>query len=95
MAEMTRLSGDEISERLSALPGWRVEDGKLTRDVQFGDFMGGVEFVNRVARVAEAEGHHPDLCITWGRVTVQLTSHAAGGLTSRDFELASLIDQQL
>jgi len=93
MAEMTRLSGDEISERLSALAGWRVQDGKLTKDFQFGDFMGGVDFVNRVARIAEAEGHHPDLCITWGRVTVQLTSHAAGGLTDNDFKLASLIDQ--
>ena len=93
MAEVTRLSSDEISKRLSELSGWRVDDGKLTREFQFNDFMEGVEFVNRVARVAEAEGHHPDLYVTWGRVTVQLTSHSAGGLTINDFKLASLIEQ--
>ncbi len=93
MPETTRLSADEISERLSALPGWRVDDDKLARDFSFGDFMGGVDFVSRVARVAEAEGHHPDLFVTWGRVTVQLTTHSAGGLTATDFKLASLIDR--
>jgi 4a-hydroxytetrahydrobiopterin dehydratase len=92
VSDATRLSAEEIAERLANLAGWQVRDGKLVRDYQFGDYMRGIDFVNRVAGVAEAEGHHPDLFVTWGRVTVQLTSHSAGGLTATDFRLASLID---
>ena len=94
MAEqVARLSSEEVADRLSQLSGWKVEDSKLSKAFAFDDFMGAVDFVNRVARVAEAEGHHPDLLVSWGRVVVQLTTHSAGGLTSYDFKLAGLIDQ--
>ena len=55
--------------------------------------MGAVAFVDRIAPVAESQGHHPDLQMSWGRVVVQLTTHDAGGLTAKDFKLASLIDK--
>ncbi len=88
----SRLSEDEIADRLRSLPGWEIKDGKLTKAFKFDDFMGAIGFVNRLAPVAESEGHHPDLQVGWGRVVVELTSHDAGGLTAKDFKLASLID---
>ena len=89
----SRLSEDEIADRLRSLPGWETKDGKLTKAFKFDDFMGAVGFVNRLAPVAESEGHHPGLQVGWGRVVVELTSHDAGGLTAKDFKLASLIDR--
>lgn len=88
----SRLSEDEIADRLRSLPDWEIKDGKLTKAFKFDDFMGAIGFVNRLAPVAESEGHHPDLQVGWGRVVVELTSHDAGGLTAKDFKLASLID---
>jgi 4a-hydroxytetrahydrobiopterin dehydratase len=94
MAEQAeKLSIQEISERLSVLGGWEFQDDKLKKIFKFGDFMGAVEFVNRVAKLAESEGHHPDLHVSWGRVVVDLTTHSAGGVTGRDFKLAALIDE--
>jgi 4a-hydroxytetrahydrobiopterin dehydratase len=93
MAETaSRLSNDEIADRLRSLRGWEIKEGKLTRAFTFDDFMGAVGFVNRIAPVAESQGHHPDLLVSWGRVVVELTSHDAGGLTAKDFKLASVID---
>jgi 4a-hydroxytetrahydrobiopterin dehydratase len=89
----SRLPDADISERLRSLRGWEIKGGKLSKAFQFADFMGAVGFVNRVAAVAEAEGHHPDLQVGWGRVVVELTSHDAGGLTARDFNLAALIEK--
>ena len=82
---------------LAQLPGWTVAEGDghklLTRTVKFKGFMPAVDFVNRIAPIAEAEGHHPDLLLGWGYVTVQLWTHAAGGLTDNDFILAAKVDQ--
>ena len=82
---------------LTHLPGWAVveTDGHklLTRTFKFKGFMPAVDFVNRIAPIAEAEGHHPDLLVGWGYVTVQLWTHAAGGLTDNDFILAAKVDQ--
>ena len=88
-----RLTENEIAQRLHDLPHWEVKDQKLTRAFSFNDFMGAIDFVNRIAQVAESEGHHPDLQVGWGRVVVELTSHDAGGLTPKDFKVASLIDK--
>ena len=88
-----RLTEDEAADRLRALAGWQIENGKLKRAFKFDDFMGAVEFVNKLAPIAEAAGHHPDLQVGWGRVVVELTSHDAGGLTAKDFQLAAKIDQ--
>jgi 4a-hydroxytetrahydrobiopterin dehydratase len=90
---MSRLTDEEAAKRARQLPGWRIEAGKLTRTFTFPDFVAAVDFVNRLTPIAEAASHHPDLQVAWGRVVVELTSHDAGGLTSKDFELAASIDR--
>jgi len=68
---------------------------RLTKLYKFKGFMPAVKFVNKIAPIAEAEGHHPDLLVSYGSVTVHLYTHAAGGLTENDFILASKIDRLL
>jgi 4a-hydroxytetrahydrobiopterin dehydratase len=91
------LSRDASSGLLEDLPGWSVEevDGhlELTRTYTFKGFLPGVELVNRFASVAETEGHHPDLLLTYGSLAVGLWTHAAGGLTENDFILAARLDR--
>jgi 4a-hydroxytetrahydrobiopterin dehydratase len=87
----------EIDRLLGQLGGWTVvqADGhlQLTKTFKFKGFMQGVELVNRIAPIAEAEGHHPDLRLSYGSLRVELWTHAAGGLTENDFVLAAKIDQ--
>jgi len=82
---------------LAQVPGWVAEEAdghlRLTRTVKFKGFMPGVDLINRIAPIAEAEGHHPDLHLTYGSLRVDLWTHAAGGLTENDFVLAAKIDQ--
>lgn len=91
------LSRDRAQELLGQIPGWAMTEieGKvnLTRTVRFKGFMPGVELVNRIAALAEEEGHHPDLHLSYGSLKIDLTTHAAGGLTDNDFILAAKIDQ--
>ncbi len=93
MTETARLSSQEIIERMRTLTGWRIQDDRLIKDFRFENFMAAIAFVNQVAAVAEAEGHHPDLFVGWGRVSLSLTTHSAGGLTAKDFDLAALIER--
>ena len=92
-----QLSSHEVGHFLEQLDGWTVEDSdghmRLAKTSRFKGFMPGVELVNRIAKVAEAEGHHPDLLLSYGSLTVHLFTHAAGGLTENDFILAARIDQ--
>ena len=69
--------------------GWAEVDGALEREFGFPDFDGAIAFVNRVAELAEAENHHPDIAIHYNRVTVRWWTHTAGGITDRDRELAA------
>ncbi|HKF78390.1 MAG TPA: 4a-hydroxytetrahydrobiopterin dehydratase [Candidatus Dormibacteraeota bacterium] len=91
------LTAEETGPLLAQVPGWTIEEAEghsqLVRAYRFRDFVTAVDFVNRIVPVAEAEGHHPDLLVTWGRVRVQLWTHAAGGLTENDFVMAAQIDQ--
>jgi len=91
---MTRLPLDAAHARLASLsPGWSLdEEGRLYRRFAFPDFAAALEFTNRVGSLAEAEGHHPDILLVWGRVELRLWTHDAGGLTDRDFLLASAVD---
>ena len=73
---------------------WTVDGHHLTRTFTFPDFRQALAFVNRVGAVAEAEGHHPDLSLTWGRVDVKTYTHKIDGLTESDFILAAKIDQE-
>jgi 4a-hydroxytetrahydrobiopterin dehydratase len=90
---MPLLSDDEIEARLAERPGWRRSGEAIVREFKLDDFVGSVDFVNRITPVAEEMNHHPDLSISWNRVTVSLSTHAQGGLTSNDFELARRIDE--
>ena len=91
------LSRKEIDDLLGQVEGWKVEgaDGhlRLVKVFKFKGFMPGVEFVNLIAPVAEAEKHHPDLLVSYGSVTVWLSTHAADGITQNDLILAAKIDQ--
>jgi 4a-hydroxytetrahydrobiopterin dehydratase len=89
MAELLR--GAEIQERASQLEGWTVEGKELRTTRKFKNFVEAIAFVNQIVEPAEAAGHHPDLEISYNKVTVALTTHDAGGLTSKDFELAEII----
>jgi 4a-hydroxytetrahydrobiopterin dehydratase len=95
--ETPTLQPAEIDKLLQQLSGWSVVQGEghplLTRTFRFKGFMPGVELINRIAPIAEAEGHHPDLHLTYGSLRVDLWTHAAGGLTENDFVLAAKIDQ--
>ena len=75
-------------------PAWEVIDAKkLERSFKFKDLKTGLDFVNKVGELAEEEGHHPDLFLTWGKVTVQLMTHKIQGLHDNDFILAAKIDK--
>ena len=87
-----RLDQDAITSRLAALTGWRVEGAELVKTYKFKNFVEAVDFVNAIAKLAEASNHHPDLLVRWGEVTVRITTHSAGGITEKDFALASTID---
>jgi 4a-hydroxytetrahydrobiopterin dehydratase len=85
---MKVLSDEDALSRLGALPGWKIEDGMLVKTFKFKDFRTALHFVNRLGDVAEEAGHHPDIDIRYNRVRLSLTTHDAGGLTGKDFDLA-------
>ena len=90
------LKGDALEQMKSQVSGWRVVDGHhLEKDYTFPDFKTALDFVNRVGEIAEQEGHHPDLYLTWGKVGVKTWTHKIDGLTESDFILAAKIDHLL
>ncbi len=91
---MTRkkLSAEAIAERLSGINTWLNEDEKIKKRFVFKNFAEALEFVNQVGAVAEKSDHHPDITFGWGYAEFSLTTHDAGGLTGRDFDLAEKID---
>ena len=90
---MARLTPKETSARLSAVPRWKKRGQAIRRTFEFQDFPAAIKFVNTVARLAEKAWHHPDIDIRWNKVTLTFTTHDQGGLTIKDFELASRCDQ--
>jgi 4a-hydroxytetrahydrobiopterin dehydratase len=88
------LAGDALSKLSAQLPDWRVVNGHhLTKTFAFPDFKQALAFVNRVGEVAETEGHHPDLCLAWGKVDATTYTHKIDGLTESDFVLAAKMDR--
>jgi 4a-hydroxytetrahydrobiopterin dehydratase len=92
-ANQMRLSETAISERINKLSGWKHEDKQIVRTFTFKNFVEAIDFVNRLVEPAEKAGHHPDLAISYNKVTVSLTTHDAGGLTQKDFDLAEIVSK--
>ena len=88
----TKLSPEEIETRLAQLDGWMIEDGKLHKDFTFWSFVEAFGFMSSVALVAESMNHHPEWFNVYNRVSIDLTTHDAGGLSRLDFELAAKAD---
>ena len=86
------LNPDALHHELDRLAGWGGTLEGLEKTFTFADFAGSVAFVNRVAAVADELDHHPDVAISWNKVTLRLVSHSAGGVTQSDVELARRID---
>ncbi|MGH2736427.1 MAG: 4a-hydroxytetrahydrobiopterin dehydratase [Actinomycetota bacterium] len=87
------LSADEVSALAGEAEGWTAADDRLVREFHFRDFQEAFAFVSRVALLAEAEGHHPDIFVSWNRVRLEFWTHTAGGLTRNDFIMAARIDR--
>lgn len=88
----TLLQEKEISSLLKELKGWTRADKEIKKVCELKDFVHAMGFVNSVALLAEKMNHHPDIDIRWNKVTLVLSTHSAGGLTSNDFNLAKAID---
>ena len=89
---MDKLEPDQIEARMESLPEWTLSGDKLQRTMGFTDFEAAMAFVNTVATAARKAQHHPDILIRYSKVTLTLSTHDAGGLTDRDFEMAQTID---
>ena len=89
------LAKEEAGKLIGQVDDWHLADGAthISKEYTFKNFLDAMSFANKIADIAEQEGHHPDLSIDWGRVGVTLTTHAIGGLSENDFILAAKIDQ--
>lgn len=88
-----KLSAEEITEKLSEVNNWDKRDEKIYRRFNFENFAEALEFVNKSGAVAEKLDHHPDITFGWGYAEFEITTHDAGGLTEKDFELARKIEE--
>lgn len=89
---MPAMAKDEVKARLESLPGWERDGDEIEKKFRFADFKASMAFVNRVADLAEAVDHHPDISIKYNRVKLTLSTHSEGGVTEKDFALAAQID---
>ncbi|MBI4403216.1 MAG: 4a-hydroxytetrahydrobiopterin dehydratase [Deltaproteobacteria bacterium] len=89
------LNQQETSQFLQQVPGWVPQGERIEREFRFKDFVQAINFVNRVAKVAEDEGHHPDFQIHYNKVTLVLWTHSIGGLSENDFIVAAKINKLL
>jgi len=89
---MTKLTEGEIETRLTKLDGWSELNDAIQRTFTFDDFASAMKFVNKIAEAAEKMQHHPDILIRYNKVTLTLTTHDAGGISEKDFNLAAEAD---
>lgn len=87
-----KLSADEIEKNLQNLKDWKLDGVKITKRFEFANFAESLDFVNKVGVLAEKADHHPDIKFGWGYAEFEITTHDAGGLTERDFNLAKEVD---
>ena len=93
MAE--KLTQESIDAKLPELPEWSLSGGALQRTFKFDNFVDAMAFVNKVAELAEDAQHHPDILVRYSKVTLTLSTHDAGGITQKDFDLAAEVDRLL
>ena len=91
--DVPKLSLARARVLLRDIPGWRLRDGHLTRRVIFADFLALMKHVNGIARIAEAEGHHPDFEVHYNRLDLEIWTHAIDGLSENDFILAAKLSK--
>lgn len=89
---MMKLSSEQISEELKNLPGWSVKEEKLHKDFEFGDFNEAFGFMTRAAMHIEKMNHHPEWFNVYNKLTIDLTTHDAGGITENDINLAKILN---
>jgi 4a-hydroxytetrahydrobiopterin dehydratase len=92
MAERRKLADEEVRSALDRLPGWSLQNAKLHREYQFADFAHAFGFMATAAVLIEKMNHHPEWSNVYNRVSIDLTTHDAGGITKRDVELAFLLE---
>jgi 4a-hydroxytetrahydrobiopterin dehydratase len=88
-----QLSEEEIRKRISELPGWSLEEGKIVRHFEFPSFLKAMDFVNEIAKIAEDHNHHPVMTINWKKVKISLKSFDVNRITENDFLLANEIER--
>jgi len=88
-----RLRQSQIKVELAKVEGWKLRGKQISKLFVFQDFLQGLRFINRVARLAEAMNHPPDIDVRYNKVRLTLTTHDEGGLTVKDFRLAGKIDR--
>jgi 4a-hydroxytetrahydrobiopterin dehydratase len=86
------LAEEDVQKELSSLKGWKREGNEIAKQFELKDFVHAMGFVNSVALLAEKANHHPDVDIRWNKVRLLLSTHSAGGLTEKDFNLAKQIE---
>ena len=92
--KVAALAKEAVDKLIASYPEWQlVEDKKIAKDFRFNDFKETKKFLDRVADIAEEQGHHPTMTISYKRLKITLTTHAASGLTENDFIMAKLIDK--
>jgi 4a-hydroxytetrahydrobiopterin dehydratase len=89
---MAKLTAEQIAASLVGLPGWSAESDALVKTFTFPTFPEGIAFVDQVALAAEEMGHHPDISISYTRITMRLSTHDEGGVTEKDIALAGRIE---
>ncbi len=91
---MSIISKDEIENFLQNSNDWAYLENSIKKDYQFGSYMDSIEFINRLAKQAELNNHHPDMIVGWCKIKVSFTSHEKGGLTNQCLEMAKLADSK-
>lgn len=89
---MSTLTSEQVETELATTPGWTAAGGAIARTVTRKDFRDALLYLNAVGYLAETANHHPDVAISWNKVTLTLVSHSEGGLTAKDFALARQIN---
>lgn len=88
-----RLPDEEIHDLQMTIPNWMLVGNNIEREFMLKDFRDAINFVNKVADLVEKMDHHPDICVNFNKVRIRLSTHKAGGLTHKDFDLAAQIDR--